>query len=430
VQKALSHIQATVFLQDCWNRCAGDVVSMCLHQLEAASGYLGIFGFRYGWVPDASGKSITELECDWALKRWECLSFPPVFFFSAQMGSTVEQTLIKRAEATLLDDYPHNPDERESLRKRQRAFVSRLCEEGRNVIFFSSVTDLQMRAIAAVSLWNASILENATDSRRDRITEIPSHELGSIGRQPQLQALKNALFAREIRQDVPALCAVVHGPPNNGQYAFQSYLSRWEQFEVGHDIEPGAPPHDSYDAQSLVVWCLGTLSRGEGQPKASAEALAEVVLKQLVNKPVVLMLKRVDRFVGGLTTFHRNFWLPLYDGLRARWKPSLHRQRFTIIVVSHRQESVKDSIFWGPKPTNGRIDFRRLLGLPSLGTLQKQDVYDWLGSHGLSRRRCVEVTEQVIGHGDPLQVYEQLKECGVWNEIMESARELSSLHRS
>ena len=37
--------------------------------LEAASGYLGIFGFRYGWIPEAWNKSITELECDWALYR-------------------------------------------------------------------------------------------------------------------------------------------------------------------------------------------------------------------------------------------------------------------------------------------------------------------------------------------------------------------------
>jgi hypothetical protein len=431
VQRALSHIQTGVFLQDCWNRCASDVVSMCLHQLEVASGYLGIFGFRYGWIPDASGKSITELECDWALKRWECLSFPPVFFFSPKIGSAVEQTLINRAEATLLDDYPHNPDERELLRKRQRAFVSRLCEEGRNVIFFSDVDDLQLRAIAAVSLWNTSILESASDShRRDRRPEIPSHELGAIGRQPQLAALKNALFAREVRRDVAAMCAVVHGPPNNGHYAFQSYLSRWEEFEVGHEIEPGAPPHDSYDAQSVLVWCLGTLGREAGNAKASVEALAEVVIEQLANKPVVLLLKRVDKFTGRLTTFRRDFWLPLYDALSARWNPSLHQQRFTMIVVSHRQETVKSSIFLSPKPNDDQIDFRRLLILPSLGTLRIQDVCDWLDGYGLSRRRCVEVAEQVIGRGDPLEVYEQLKEFGVWNEIMESARELSSLPRS
>jgi hypothetical protein len=418
VQKALGHRQTAVFLQDCWNRCAGDVVSMCLRRLEAASGYLGIFGFRYGWVPERSNKSITELECDWALFRWEDLSSPPIFFFSPELGSAAEQALISTAEATLIADYPNDPDERESLKRRQRAFIARL-RQGRNVIPFSTLTELQVRATNAVSLWNEEILESASNSsRRYGTSEIPLHELGAIGRQPQLEALTTALFARDQRRDAPALCAVVHGPPRNGHRPFRAYLARWEHWEVGRDIEPGAPPHDTYDVQSLIVWALGVLAPDKWIAQAHIEALADVIMGRLADEPVVLILQRVDGLSSGLTSFHRDFWLPLHDALSVRWKQKPRAQRFAMVVMNHHRETVNSSFFSDGKPDDDQIDFRRLLLLPSLGKLRKRDVQDWLYGLGLGRHRAIKIAEQVIGTGDPLEVYEQLQDSGIWNEII------------
>ena len=418
VQEALRQRQTAVFLQDCWNRSAGDVVKMCLRRLEDASGYLGIFGFRYGWIPQALNKSITELECDWALYRWENLSSPPVFFFSPEIGSTAERVLINSAEATLVADYPNDPEKRESLKERQRAFIKRL-RQGRNVISFSSLTDLQVRATNAVSLWNEEILENAANSsRRYGSPEIPLHELGAIGHRRQLDALEGALFARDQRPDAPALCAVVHGPPRTGHRAFREYLARWDHWDVGPDIEPGAPPHDSYDVGSLVRWALGVLAGDKGIEQAGIEALAEIIMSRLAKEPVVLILQRVDGLSGGLTVFHRDFWVPLHDALSVGWKRNATTQRFAMLVISHHEETVNDSVFWDGKLDDDEIDFRRLLLLPSLGKLLKRDIRDWLYHLGLDRVRAIQMAERVIGTGDPLEVYEQLQESGVWNELV------------
>jgi Domain of unknown function (DUF4062) len=418
VQKALHQRQTAVFLQDCWNRSAGDVVRMCLRRLEDASGYLGIFGFRYGWVPEALNKSITELECDWALYRWENLSAPPVFFFSPEIGSVAEQALISSAEATLVADYPNDPDKRELLKERQREFIKRL-RQGRNVVLFSSLPDLQVRATNAVSLWNEDILENAANSSwRCGSPEIPLHELGAIGRQPQLDALEGALLARDQRRDAPALCAVVHGPPRSGHLAFRECLARWEQWEVGHDIQPGAPPHDSYDVESLIRWALGVLAGEKGIAQTGIEALADIVISGLAREPVVLILQRVDGLSGGLTAFHRDFWVPLHDALSVRWKRNPTAQRFAMLVISHHDETVNGSFFWDGKLDDDEIDFRQLLLLPPLGKLLKQDVHDWLVRLGFRRMRAIEMAERVIGTGDPLEVYEQLQEYGVWNELV------------
>lgn len=417
VQKALHQRQTAVFLQDCWNCSAGDVVKMCLRQLEDASGYLGIFGFRYGWVPEALKKSITELECDWALYRWD-ISCPPIFFFSPEIGSAAEQALISSADTTLLEDYPNDPDTRALLKERQQAFIKRL-RQGRNVISFSSLSDLQVRATNAVSLWNEEILENAANElRRYGSPEIPLHELGAIGRRPQLDALEAALFARDQRRDAPALCAVVHGPPRSGHRAFRECLARWEQWEVGHDIQPGVPPQDSYDVQSLVRWALGVLAGENGIEQTNIEELANIIVSRLAKEPVVLILQRVDGLSGGLTAFHREFWEPLYDALSARWKPHSTAQQFAMLIISHHEEAVNRSSFWSGKLDEDKIDFRRLLPLPPLGKLLKQDVRDWLVGLRFSRMRAIEVAERVIGTGDPLEVYEQLQESGVWNELV------------
>src|SRR5262245_53570448 len=78
---ALQNARTAVYLQEHWNRAAADVVQTCLEMLEKSSGYLGIFGFYYGWIPDGSQCSITELECIWARQRWGAVRPPPIFTF-------------------------------------------------------------------------------------------------------------------------------------------------------------------------------------------------------------------------------------------------------------------------------------------------------------------------------------------------------------
>lgn len=415
VREALVHRRTSVFLQDCWNRSAGDVVLTCLRQLEGSSGYLGVYGFRYGWVPDSCESSITEMECRWALRRWETLSSPPIFFFTPAPGSAAEQALIASAAASLAEDYPDDTVARDTSREQQRAFVSWLRQGERVIIAFSSLAELQVRATNAISLWNEDLLEEASHARTTANLDIPLYELGAIGRRIQLDALNDALVARERRTGAPALCAITHGHPRAGHRAFRAYLARWEGWEVGRDIEAGGPPYDSYDTQSLIVWALSVV--GSGKNQADIGALADAIIARLAREPVVLILQRLDGLLGGLTAFHRDFWSPLWAAIASCWNGGPHR--FSMVVMMSEELPPADPVLWGGKLTDDDIDYRRLLLLPALQTLTKQDVLDWLKDLGVRRVRYVELTERVIGNGDPLQVYEALQDSGIWREITE-----------
>jgi hypothetical protein len=169
--------------------------------------------------------------------------------------------------------------------------------------------------------------------------------------------------------------------------------------------------------ETLVLWVLGVLAADKWIAQSPIEALADIVMTRLVDEPVVLILQRVDHLAGGLIVFHRDFWAPLHDAMSARWKRNPRPHRFTL-VIGLNEEVAKSSLFWDGKPDDDKIDFRRLLLLPPLGKLLKQDVSDWLHGLGLGRMRALEIAQQVIGKGDPLEVYEQLQEIGVWNEII------------
>src|SRR5215212_10140487 len=44
-------------------------IAASLEMVDKADIYLGVYAFRYGWVPDGKGVSITEMEFDRALER-------------------------------------------------------------------------------------------------------------------------------------------------------------------------------------------------------------------------------------------------------------------------------------------------------------------------------------------------------------------------
>src|ERR1700750_2841725 len=75
---ALELIEVAAFLQEQWAEGAGDVVALCRERLDKTDGYVGVFGFRYGWVPNGHDRSITEIEYDHAFDRWGRLTFPPL----------------------------------------------------------------------------------------------------------------------------------------------------------------------------------------------------------------------------------------------------------------------------------------------------------------------------------------------------------------
>ena len=60
-----------------WPAQDADAETVCLEKVDAAKLFIGIYAFRYGWVPDGLDVSITELEYRRAKER----GIPRLLFF-------------------------------------------------------------------------------------------------------------------------------------------------------------------------------------------------------------------------------------------------------------------------------------------------------------------------------------------------------------
>ena len=70
-RKAVVEVLNTLRLQpigmEYWAVTGANPVDLCKRQVEEAEAFIGIYAHRYGWCPPGyGGKSITEMEYDWA----------------------------------------------------------------------------------------------------------------------------------------------------------------------------------------------------------------------------------------------------------------------------------------------------------------------------------------------------------------------------
>jgi hypothetical protein len=412
---ALRNARTAVYLQEHWNRASADVVKTCLDMLERSSGYLGVFGFYYGWVPDGSQYSITELECIWARQRWGSVHPPPIFTFLPEVASAADQELRAMAEHALLSQYPDDASKRDEHTRRQADFVRRLCDEGNIVAFFKDTDELKQKAISSILLWNQELLEKALRREVGANYLIPHHELGEIGRKPQLRALEDMLIARDDREDAPAFCAIAYGPPNSGLGVFSACLAGWDGWQdLARDVEPGRPPRQPYTIASLIKWALSNIA-----PRPAAEAtidgLAEIIATRLEHGPEVLLLQDLDSLEGGFSSF-AGFWSALNTALCKRWKRGTHR--FSMIAMTTTPPASDDPAIWRGDPISA--DYSRLLLLPTLGPLTPEDVERWLDVHRVPQAH--RIAERVTRSGIPVEVYDQLNAAGIWRQVIERRR--------
>lgn len=105
-----------------------NAIQLCQRKIEEAEVFVGIYAYRYGWTPDGyDGKSITELEYDWATER----KIPRLRFIMADTQPWPEKLKEKDAQPAL------------------NVFKSRLKQEV--VGFFTSPDDLKAQVIAALA---------------------------------------------------------------------------------------------------------------------------------------------------------------------------------------------------------------------------------------------------------------------------------------
>jgi len=394
-----------VFLQNHWVLPFAGVVSECRKRVSEASGYFGLFGFRYGWQPVAPGPSITEIEFDSAMERWSRLSHPPVFVFHPTRPSEAASALEEAADGVLAEEFS---DEAERARNKaaQAAFVARIGGMGRIVQTFTDQIDFTQRASLAVPLYNGDLLR-----RNDRVgtrASIPSTELGAIGREEQLKALRRLLVA--LGERTPALCVVVHGREGWGQQELLDHLAHWPDWSCAGGPRLG---RNREDLSALVAWSAVEL--GHTGPEAALDDLAELAVAACARDNPVLLLQQHG--LASLEAFQRGFWQPLQSRILAHMPPRKAQKRLVVVVRHDRPlaEAGPDDAW-----TLERVapDVAKLIALPECGAITAEQVQDWLFEQlpldaaeigALARRATTD--PEGVADGTPHLVYQRLRDA-------------------
>jgi hypothetical protein len=415
VGDALAQLSVAVFLQEYWAFAAQNVVDLCLTRLAESDAYLGVFGFRYGWIPDNQVKSITELECDKALQLWGNTQVPPVFWFMPEPNTEAATLLDTAAAAILAIEYPNDPAARERSRQLQKAFCERLRGMNRFVTSFSTIQMLRERAMAAVSNWNQVILKAAAERSRSAVTEIPPGELGAIDREAQRDAIETTLLAVQDAA-TPGVCLVVHGDEAAGQFQFLAFLEQRNLWDISARPRLITPSHDQFDAASLAGAAFSAVAPGQTVQTSIFDDLATALAEGCRTEPMVMFVA-IDRLTGGLDAFRNDFWLPLMAAAQARAQTV--KQTNPFIVVLRTSSPVAAPLGTGliDAPSDETSDYRNLVVLPELGSFTSKDVSTWLGTLDVKLKDRKAIADRVTGDGSPRGVYDRLNSDGFWTAL-------------
>jgi Domain of unknown function (DUF4062)/inactive STAND len=420
LQSALTLIEIQSLLQEEWADAAADVVTLCLDRLNETDGYVGIFGFRYGWIPNGYDRSITELECDHAFERWRRLPYPPVFLYMPAPGSKAAQQLEQRAETILTEEYPNDENKRQASRERQRVLRERLMGNGKFSGSFTDDADLKIKVLASVANWNRKIFRNASPNTRGALSDIPLASLGEIGREHQLEALEEGLLAfRESSS--PGLCVLIHGPEDAGQHAFLRFLCERDMLEIDSQPILITPPYERFDVASLRNAASVALTGDKAPPAASIDALADAISKQCAEDSVLLITGRLESLQGGVNALYHEFWTPLVKAVRTSNRQTASR----FILIATLSEILRDVL---PEAHEGTrtgepTDASSIMVLPELGPISEVDVANWLKQFDLDIRARKALAADAVADGDsPAAVFARLNARNFWRSLKQKRK--------
>jgi hypothetical protein len=227
VQEALLRkAEAACFLSEDWVGGFDDTVAKCRARVQQARGFFLLLGHWYGSTPPGSARSITHLEFGWAVERWGALPFPPVAVMMPRAASPADVRL-REAARRILDERIDPGQHAESL----AAFHAEAVGSWRTVVPFTDEHDLRENAIVTCFRWQGRTPEAAA---RGQVavagpgpgdSQVTDELLGTLGRKPQLDAVRAAVAELADRAEVPALAMIVHGDEDAGHRAFLLHLT-------------------------------------------------------------------------------------------------------------------------------------------------------------------------------------------------------------
>ncbi|MCA1615424.1 MAG: DUF4062 domain-containing protein [Acidobacteria bacterium] len=157
-------------------------IAASLEMVDQADIYIGVYAFRYGWVPNGQDISITEMEFDRAATRKAEGKLHEIFVFTAHKKHTFTA-----------DDIEANEVAQEKLRKfKARAAEGRVRKE------FESAEELRGHIVHALSEFKnrqQRTVDAATDARpaRTSITNNLPRLQPFFGREAELAQIREAL---------------------------------------------------------------------------------------------------------------------------------------------------------------------------------------------------------------------------------------------
>jgi hypothetical protein len=417
------NVPVTVHLQEDWPIAANYVTVICERKLKDQDGYMGLFGYRYGWIPPGqplSAKSITHWEWEWAKQHWSSRQ-PPIFIFLPVLGSEAEQELKRWADEVLLQEHPNSESERQTSLDRQISFRQEVLDwaKDRGINYYNTAQELREMGISCIQHWNKDILKQAYTAYRDAFhgevrKRISEAELGAIGRDEQVKQLERILLKFRQRQQDVAAAFVIHGEENHGQRHFAHFLREWKEWEEVDEILGFFQPDRPEDPAHLARGVCKQLE--PGQDVALAEAMDRLVAAlavRLTERNVVVLLQSLGNAPDRWDHFLAGFWRPLQQRLGHAVSGKTQRRLHLFVLDNEPCQLAAADLDWNSDQP---------IPLPQLQPLCEQDVYKWLEQREPKLNGKTIRLEQrgqiskAVTHkdGEPLAVFERLQNQGNW----------------
>ncbi len=271
-------------------------IAASLEMVDQADIYIGVYAFRYGWVPDGQDVSITEMEFDRAVARKAESKLREIFVFAAH-----------KKHAFTADDIEADKVAQEKLRKfKARAAEGRMRKE------FESAEELHRLVLHALNEFKSRqqrTVDAATDARPAR-TSTPNNlpRLQSFfGREAELEKIREALDP-----DNRTWGALIDGPGGMGKTSLAvraAYDCTPEQFKRIVFVSVKTRELDDDGVRELGVFILpgflemlNELSRELGRAditKSPEDERIRLLLEALRDEQVLLILDNLESLPKG-----------------------------------------------------------------------------------------------------------------------------------
>ncbi len=389
-----------------WDTEYLDPVELCRRKIEQdSSHYLGIYAYRYGWIPDKLGKSITEAEFDWVL---DCKK-PMVVFLPNP--TTEFATELKRRAA----------DQCPSDETAQLAFLARVSSKG-TYQPFNDATDLSARVTRRVIIWaqgglrgiasQAKSFQTARSASKVRPSE---SDIVQLGRKPLSRQFEDSLEVPQNLEQAAVVCFLIHGASG---YGHKEMVVRLRQIlEQQSSVQPRR-----YEAGFSPLWREKSLAKlleligdqiEQGWIPDSPEVLAQRLQKMLETSDVILQITEIQRFNGSLLSFIKDFWHLTVSVLK---KPTQHQ----LVVLLTLEQTILPEweafVQSPPRMDDGLdIDPMRPIKLAELKEFTEKELTSWLYKW-LSPNDASVLAKTLMDEtkGNPQSLYNKLRDDSTW----------------